>query len=179
MKSQTRAEVFNWEGNRFVIDTVKVNERLIIAGAGRDARPVVAELASKVGLDPRDEYNKPLYFPLATHIIESPTNIYPVEVADSWWVFMNHYQEKDEACLKLALNSEPRYVGVLGPRSRTEAMLSNIGYNLLSGPIHSPIGLDLGAETMDEVALSIVSELMVIRTGRKPTPLHGKLKIHK
>ena len=182
IENQTRAEVFCCGGSRYVIDVVKPGERLIVAGAGRDARPV-AELASKVGftvtiLDQRKNFNNPHYFPSANHVIDSPTVIVPNDVVDSWWVIMNHHQEMDETCLLLALKSEPRYVGVLGPRSRTETMLSNIGYSLSSGPIHSPVGLDLGAETMDEVALSIVSELMTVRTGQKPLPLHGKWKIH-
>ena len=182
MENQTRAEVFFWEGSRYVIDTVKPGEQLVVAGAGRDAR-ALAELASKVDfsvtiLDSRKDFNNPKYFPAASHLIASPTEINPKDVANSWWVIMNHHQEKDEACLLLALKSEPRYVGVLGPRSRTETMLSNIGYSLSSGPIYSPIGLDLGAESMDEVAVSIVSELMTNRTGRNPIPLNGKLKIH-
>jgi xanthine dehydrogenase accessory factor len=182
MEKQTRAEVFTWEGNCYVIDPVKPGERLIVAGAGHDAG-LVAELAAKVGfnvtfLDLRADFNTDRYFPPATYITGTPTDIHLNEVADSCWVIMNHYQEKDEASLQLALKSEPRFVGVLGPRPRTEAMLANIGLSLSSGPIHSPIGLDLGAETMDEVALSIVSELMTVRSGRIPTPLHGRFKIH-
>jgi xanthine/CO dehydrogenase XdhC/CoxF family maturation factor len=91
---------------------------------------------------------------------------------------MNNHQSLDEKTLQLALKSDPRYIGVLGPYSRTEEMLINIGQNFSSGPIRSPLGLDIGAETMEEVSLSIVSELMAVRNGRNPMPLHGKVKIH-
>jgi xanthine/CO dehydrogenase XdhC/CoxF family maturation factor len=57
-------------------------------------------------------------------------------------------------------------------------MLVQIDRKLSSGPIHAPIGLDLGAETMDEVAMSIVSQLMAERNSRQALPLHGKSKIH-
>lgn len=182
LKNRTRAETFNLEGKRYVIDSIQPAERLIIVGAGRDARPV-AELASKAGfsvsiLDSREDLNNERYFPSEIHIVSKPEDIYPNNVSDSWWIVMNHHLEKDEAALLLALNSNPRYIGVLGPRSRTDEMLTNIGYQLTGGPIHSPIGLDLGAETMEEVAISIVSELMSLRSGRIPVPLHGRTKIH-
>ena len=91
---------------------------------------------------------------------------------------MNHHQMKDEASLKLAIESNPRYIGVLGPIYRTNEILEKIGYSIDSGPIHSPIGLDIGAENSDEVAISIVSEIMSVRAGRVPRLLHGKVKIH-
>ena len=91
---------------------------------------------------------------------------------------MNHHQEKDQESLRLAIESCPRYIGVLGPIYRTNEMLENIGYNLNSGPIYSPVGLDIGAETIDEVAISIVAELMSKRAGRSSKSLHGTVKIH-
>jgi xanthine/CO dehydrogenase XdhC/CoxF family maturation factor len=91
---------------------------------------------------------------------------------------MNHQQNRDEASLALALKSKPRFIGVLGPLSRTQEMLANIGADLTSGPLRAPIGLDLGAETVEEVAVSIVSELMMVRSGSSGSPLHGRTKIH-
>ncbi|RID83511.1 XdhC/CoxI family protein [Peribacillus asahii] len=183
MEKQTRAEVFTYKGYSYWIDAVKPSESLIVAGAGRDSIPVV-ELATKAGfavtvLDPREELNNPRFFPSAAHhIVKHSTAISSKEMMDCWWIIMNHHQQHDEDALQLALSSHPRFVGVLGPMSRTEEMLSNIGRSFSSGPIRSPLGLDLGAETMEEVAISIVSELMAVRSGRNPRPLHGKAKIH-
>ncbi|MFD6438573.1 XdhC family protein [Peribacillus sp. NPDC060186] len=182
MDTQTRAEIMSYDGSRFLIDAVKPAEKLIVAGAGRDAIPV-ADLAAKAGfsvtvLDSRVEFNNPRLFPSVIHLIKNPEEINSKNVMDSWWVIMNHYQEIDEKALQLALTSNPRYIGVLGPIARTKEMLINIGQTFSDGPIHSPLGLDLGAETMEEVALSIVAELMAVKNRRNPIPLHGKTKIH-
>ena len=183
INSQRRAEIMDWEGRRFVIDVIRPSQKLIVAGAGKDAIPVV-ELAAKTGfsvtvLDPRSEFNNEHYFPAATHMVQHPENMNPADVGEAWWVIMNHLQNRDEAALRLALKSNPKYIGVLGPVSRTKEMLLNIGEELtVVDKIHSPVGLDVGAETMEEVAVSIVSELMMARSNRTGTSLKGKTKIH-
>lgn len=179
---QTRAEIIEHQNKRYYIDVVKPSEKLIVAGAGKDAVPLV-ELAHKAGfsvtvLDTRSNLNNLQQFPHATHITSFIDNLSESQLEKSWWLIMNHHMEKDEASLKYAIESHPRYIGVLGPIYRTNEMLSHIGYSLESGPIHSPVGLDLGAESMDEVAISIISELMCLRADRTPQYLHGKGKIH-
>jgi xanthine dehydrogenase accessory factor len=180
--NRTRAEVIYHNDQRFVIDTMKPCEKLIIAGAGHDAVPLVS-VAHNVGfdvtvLDPREDFNNPFRFPDVTHMVCEPTKADDLSLSDSMWVIMNHQQSRDEAALELALRSNPRLIGVLGPLSRTQEMLENIGASLSSGPIHAPIGLDLGAETIEEVAISILSELMMFRSGMSGTPLNGRIKIH-
>ncbi len=182
LKKQTRAEIVPYENKRYYIDVVKPSERLIVAGAGKDAIPV-ADLAYKAGfsvtvLDTRTHFNNDQYFPNAKHLTMDINQIQVGELDDCWWLIMNHHQEKDEASLKFAIEQSPRYIGVLGPTYRTNEMLENIGYALESATIHSPVGLDIGAESSDEVAVSIISELMSLRAGRIPNYLHGKGKIH-
>jgi xanthine dehydrogenase accessory factor len=179
---RTRAEVISHGNRRFVIDTMKPSERLIIAGAGHDAVPL-ASVANKVGydvtiLDPRRDFNNQFRFPDVFHVVDEPSEADVTSLNDSSWVIMNHQQSRDEAALALALKSNPRFIGVLGPLSRTQEMLENIGASLSSGPIHAPIGLDLGAETIEEVAISILSELMMLRSGSRGSPLNGRTKIH-
>lgn len=179
---RTRAEVVSHGHRRFVVDTMRPSERLIVAGAGHDAIPLVS-VAAQVGfsvtvLDPRKDFNTGFRFPAATHLVVEPSEADPAALHNSWWVIMNHQQNRDEASLALALQSKPRLIGVLGPLSRTQEMLANIGANLASGPLRAPIGLDLGAETIEEVAVSIISELMMVRNGSSGSPLHGRTKIH-
>ncbi|WP_078429239.1 XdhC family protein [Alkalihalobacterium alkalinitrilicum] len=181
-KQRTRAEVISHGSRRFVIDTMKPSERLIIAGAGHDAIPL-ASVAKGVGydvtiLDPRKDFNNNFRFPDVSHMVAEPNEADSMLLSDCSWVIMNHQQNRDEATIELALKSNPRFIGVLGPLSRTEEMLTNIGASLSSGPLHAPIGLDLGAETIEEVAISIISELMMIRSGSSGSPLHGRTKIH-
>lgn len=183
MKKQRRAEVMEWQGRRYVLDVIKPSERLIVAGAGKDAIPV-ADFAAKAGfsvtiLDPRSEFNNERFFPNATHLVLDAEDLESTKLEDTWWVIMNHLQKRDEAVLKLALQSKPKYIGVLGPVSRTEEMIENIGVEPSTiDSLYSPVGLDIGAETMDEVAMSIVSELIMVRSQRSGQSLKGKLKIH-
>jgi xanthine dehydrogenase accessory factor len=179
---RTRAEMMEADGRRYVIDTLQPSERLIVAGAGHDAVPVV-HLASKTGfsvtvLDPRTNFNNSSRFPSAEHAVMEPSDGYPSLFSNCSWVIMNHHQSRDEASLQLAINSMPRFIGILGPLSRTEQMLASLNLKMSDGPIHSPVGLDLGAETIDEVALSIASQLISIRNNRFAAPLHGRSKIH-
>ncbi|MDI3269127.1 MAG: XdhC family protein [Bacillota bacterium] len=178
----TRAEIIEQAGRRFYVDTMRPSQRLIICGAGLDTVPV-ASLAARAHfrvaiLDPRPEFNSRARFPHADHLVMEPEEGDPEALRDSWWLIMNHFQRRDEAALRLALASRPRYVGVLGPLSRTQEMLQAIGETLESGPIRAPVGLALGAETFDEVAVSIVAELLMERTGASGKPLHGQPKIH-
>lgn len=183
MNKQRRAEVIEWQGHRYVVDVIRPGERLIVAGGGKDAVPF-ADFAAKAGfsvtiLDPRSEFNNERFFPKATHLVMDPENIDVRDVDGSWWVIMNHLQNRDEAALKLALHSNPKYIGVLGPVSRTQEMLTNIGENLSKmDSLHAPVGLDIGAETMDEVAVSIVAELMMVRSEKTGQSLKGTVKIH-
>ncbi|CAM3477307.1 XdhC family protein [Hydrogenibacillus schlegelii] len=182
LHDRTKAEVATVDGRRFYIDTMRPNERLIICGAGHDAVPVAA-LAAKCRfrvtvLDPRKEFNSSARFPGAEHLVVEPDEADPAPLAGSWWLIMNHLQMRDEAALRLALGAQPKYIGVLGPLARTREMLENIGADLSSGPIHAPVGLSIGAETFEEVAVSIVAELVAVRSGQTGKPLHGKEKIH-
>lgn len=180
---RTRAEVVSSGDRRFAIDTMRPSERLIIAGAGHDAVPLV-NIAAQVGfnvsvLDSREEYNNIRRFPSATHITLQPSDADPSLFRNDWWIIMNHHQARDEESLALAIKSQPQFIGVLGPLSRTREMLENIGCDLNSGPLHAPVGFDLGSETIEEVAVSIISQLMAIRNGRQSAvPLHGREKIH-
>lgn len=182
LPSRTRAEVAVVDNRRFYIDTMRPNPRLIIAGAGHDAAPV-AELAANCGfrvtvLDPREKYNGEKRFSRAEHLLVEPEHADAQALSESWWLIMNHLQARDEAALRLALKADPKFIGVLGPLARTQEMLDHIGAAFHSGPIHAPIGLDVGAETIEEVAVSIMSELLAVRSQRSAKPLHGREAIH-
>ncbi|MER2106743.1 MAG: XdhC family protein [Solibacillus sp.] len=179
---QTRAQIFLYENRPYLIDTVKQNEHLIIAGAGQDAMPL-AVLAYQAGFsvsvtDTRPHFNNEQRFPHAVHLTTPIEELSNNGLENSWWVIMNHHQERDRETIRLALNSQAKYIGVLGPTYRTNDLLQQIGATITSGPIYSPVGLDIGAETMEEVAISIIAEMMSLRAGRVAQSLHGVEKIH-
>lgn len=182
--AHTRARIVTVGDRRFVLDGLVPAPKLILAGAGHDAEPV-ARLAADAGfsvtlLDPRPQFNQAERFPGATHLVAEPTTLDPSRLpADAYWLIMNHHHARDTASLRLALESRPRWIGVLGPVSRTEEMLRTIGRRPEAGRFAAPVGLDLGAESPAEVAISIVSQLMAERNGRPALPLHGQHPIHR
>ncbi len=78
---------------------------------------------------------------------------------------MSHNYEYDRDVLKKLLNSPAPYIGILGPKKRFDKMLLEFaasGTELTVADqhrIHSPIGMDIGAETPDEIAVSIIAEI--------------------
>ena len=80
-------------------------------------------------------------------------------------VVMTHNYPRDVEILRALLASPIRYIGLLGPRSRGDELLAEVGATRDSR-IYSPVGLDLGAETPEEIALSIVAEIQAVLNGR-------------
>ena len=79
---------------------------------------------------------------------------------------MNHHLERDTASLGFALSSPAPYIGVLGPRARFEKMLGALEDAPAEDErVYNPIGVDVGAEAPEEVAVSIVAELLAVRGG--------------
>jgi xanthine/CO dehydrogenase XdhC/CoxF family maturation factor len=99
-------------------------------------------------------------------------------------VVMTHNAERDCEALAMLLPSACRYVGVLGPRRRTEKLLATLDGAGRSRPqhatkLHAPVGLAIGAETPDEVALSIVAEIQAVLAGDTAKQLRDRLgRIH-
>jgi xanthine dehydrogenase accessory factor len=173
-KSETRTiSLSNGEWVNIFFDVNVSTYELIIFGAGHDAIPLSKlslQLSFKTTVvDPRPAYATNERFPGA-QIISVDAEKYRSHVVigpRSYIVIMNHHLERDQASLEFALNSDSPYVGMLGPRSRCNKILDSI--QLRDAPpftqIHNPIGLDIGAESSEEIALSILSEILAVRNG--------------
>ncbi len=156
---------------------------LVILGAGHDAMPLCAR-ATDLGwavtvIDARARFVTPERFPKAhLEVRENHANLRLNP--RSFVVVMNHHLERDENSLQFALESVAPYVGVLGPRARFLDLLSRLekkGFTPTQAQLErtrNPIGLDIGAESPDEVALSIMSELIAVRRGFKGGILNGR-----
>jgi len=100
-------------------------------------------------------------------------------------VIMHHQGDADRAALAIALASQARYIGVLGPARRTNELLSNLGRRPGADPrVHAPIGLDIGAETPEQIAVAIIGELQAVQRHRsggilrdRARPLHADVAI--
>jgi xanthine dehydrogenase accessory factor len=160
--------------------------RLVVFGAGPDAAPLAA-LAPELGfgvtiVDVREAFLTQERFPHATRISAHFSQFAQRVSLDarSYVVVMNHHLERDEESLRFALNSESRYIGVLGPRSRYRKLLDGLerrGYIPTATAlerVRNPVGLALGAEAPAEIAISIMGEILAVRRGFDSGFLNGR-----
>ncbi|HET7579046.1 MAG TPA: XdhC/CoxI family protein [Bacillales bacterium] len=164
--------------------------QLMIFGAGHDAIPV-ARLARQIGMrtilvDARPAYATSERFPGTEIVLARPEEL-EKKVHPSprtFAVIMNHHLERDQVCLRFALESSAAYVGVLGPRKRKRWLFEAFEEQGISfseeqlSRLFNPIGLDIGAENAEEVAVSILSEIVAIRNGHEGGFLREKGSIH-
>ena len=165
-------------GAEVLLDPQRPPPRLLLFGAGLDARPV-AELACRAGfsptvVDPRRAFLTAEAFPQAElHALHPSAYVDALTVdAATSVVIMNHHFERDRAALRFALEGGARFVGVLGPRHRYERLLNGLADEgfvpsvAQRAAVRNPVGLDLGAVGPEQIALSIVAQLLAERRGR-------------
>ncbi len=156
--------------------------RLWVCGAGPDAVPLVA-IARLMGwqvtvIDHRPAMLSADRWPeVGRLLLPSPIDRAGLaERADcDAAVVMSHSYERDLAYVGALLAANVAYVGVLGPRGRTRRMIEELGVSEAdAGRLYAPVGLDLGADTPEEIALAIVAEVQAVRAGRGGTPLRER-----
>jgi xanthine/CO dehydrogenase XdhC/CoxF family maturation factor len=102
--------------------------------------------------------------------------------ADALAVVMTHHYVHDVPILRDLLNRPLAYVGLLGPRKRAEKILNDLGdagakpTPAQRARLHAPVGLDLGADAPEQVALSIVAEIQAVLSGRNGRPLRERTR---
>jgi xanthine/CO dehydrogenase XdhC/CoxF family maturation factor len=172
--------------------TVPPPTALVIFGAGDDAQPLVRfakELGWQVTIaDPRPSFVTPERFPDADILVVARPDEAPARLAlsaDTLAVIMTHHYRHDLPLLRALLPRPLAYLGLLGPKKRTEEILSDLGADgLVLTPemrarLHAPVGLDLGADNPEEVALAILAEMKASLAGRDGRPLRERaLPIH-
>jgi xanthine dehydrogenase accessory factor len=174
--------VFDWS---VLADVVIPPVSLIIAGAGNDVFPVV-RIADVLGwqstvLDGRPSHATCRRFPEAAQVVVSDAlhALSGLSLDDRTAVLlMTHNYQYDLALLEQLIDSDVAYIGILGPKSKTKRLIDDLpeGKRLpsLLEKVHGPAGLDLGAETSDEIALSILSEVKAALAGKSGSPLRLK-----
>jgi xanthine/CO dehydrogenase XdhC/CoxF family maturation factor len=164
---QSISRLNNAKTGQLFVQFIKPAPHLAIFGGGVDARPLVA-MAAELGwqvtlVDPRTSYARAAYFAGAQQIIREPVDT----LENSSWlmqldmfVIMSHNIKLDGQALSLAQRSSAKYIGMLGPGHRTQRVLDSAGLTPkdLSTPLANPIGLRLGGELPESIALSILSE---------------------
>ena len=146
---------------------IKPSPRILVCGAGPDAVPVARQVDALgwecIVVDHRGAYARPGRFPATTKVIHlQPTQLQDKVKLDEVdaAVVMSHNLEHDAAYLQqLAVKNLP-YLGILGPKARRELLQSQLGIG--EHEIHGPVGMDIGAELPESIALSLMAEIHAV-----------------
>jgi len=161
--------------------------QLIIVGAGNDAQPL-AEIAFLLGwniviVDGRPVYATKNRFPKVDRIsLTKPAEILSAVEIDGQTavVLMTHNYNYDLAALEQLIKTDCKYIGILGPKKKLHRMVNDLvdkGITISDekmNSIYGPVGLDIGAETAEEIALSVVSEIKAVFSQREGSSLKDR-----
>jgi xanthine dehydrogenase accessory factor len=155
---------------------------LLIFGAGQVAIPLV-RLARVLGwrtvvVDGRERFATRERFPEADEIrigLLAEIAAGMKYDASTFVILVAHDYKFEVPVLRVVLEREPAYIGLLGNRSRGNAVLRFLAEEGIDADrlarVHVPIGLDIGARTPSEIALSVLAEALAVRNGRPGTPM--------
>lgn len=162
--------------------------QLVLFGDGPDVTPLVRmghELGWRVvvvGRKPVPDLRR--QFPDASeHVfLMHPENVLNVIALDAWSaaIVMTHNVVRDRDLLAQILPSAVRYVGALGPKHRTSRILEELdarGASFEPGQLerlHAPVGLDIGTESPEQIALSVLAEIQAVFSARPGRPLKDR-----
>jgi xanthine dehydrogenase accessory factor len=166
---ERRSRLLRLEQAEIFVEWIAPPQRLVLFGAGLDVVPV-ATMAGMLGwnvtvADAKRAWLDPSRFPMAARTCVLPTDGSIAELgitAAEVVVVMTHNYPLDTMLLPQLLAARPRYLGLLGPRSRAERLFEEIGARLDTGFVHAPVGLDVGGEQPEAIALSIVAEIQCV-----------------
>lgn len=158
------------------VEEILPPQRLVVFGAGQDATPLVA-MAHLLGwrvavADGRAWMAQPARFPQAEQVLalgEDAANLADLGLtSDDAVAILTHSFDQDRSLLRRLLPMELRYVGLLGARNRSQLLLKEVAQQLGWTPeeclrrVHAPIGLDLGGDSPQSVALTIMAEIQAV-----------------
>jgi xanthine/CO dehydrogenase XdhC/CoxF family maturation factor len=151
-------------------------QRLLIFGAGDDAKPMV-QMAALLGwnaivIDGRAQWARPERFPEAERVIVATSPDRIDVLSNDAIVLMTHSYEQDRMWLAAVLPARPRYLGLLGSRQRSALLVSEVALSL-GWPVEracehlfAPVGLDLGGDGAEAIALATIAEMQACCEGK-------------
>jgi xanthine dehydrogenase accessory factor len=154
--------------------------RLLVLGAGLDAVPLV-RMAAELGWRVTVADHRPAY--LAKGGFEAAEQVHAIEPAElaahidlslfDGVLVMSHHLATDRTYLAQLVDVPARYLGVLGPPARRARLIADLGAagERIAGRLKGPVGLDIGANSPESIALSVLAELHATLRGRNAAPL--------
>ncbi|AOM84031.1 XdhC family protein [Salisediminibacterium beveridgei] len=174
-QDQRKAPVFLTSSayDRVLVERIEPKPVVYVFGAGMDAEPLVKHLGSlefnPVVVDTvKERLNEEIFPEAAGFRWLTPDDFFQVETMPegSYALVMTHKFQDDLIILNELVKKQKQlaYIGVLGPKKRTRRLLSS---GRIPNAVHSPVGLDIGAEGAEEIAISIVAELIQVRRQQR------------
>jgi len=160
------------------VDVLQSKEEVLIFGAGHIA-VCVFKLAKMVGfkvtvVDSRKEFANQDRFPEADEIIAEDTEkaLRHLDITPSTYIIVvTRGHLKDEEVLASVVRSNAAYIGMIGSRKKNTTVFQHLEEQGISAQelkkVHAPIGMDIGAQTPEEIAVSIMAEIIQVRRGKK------------
>ncbi|MCH7399235.1 XdhC family protein [Belliella sp. DSM 107340] len=179
---------YNHQENDFYVFYEKINPpvQVLLFGAGNDTIPL-SKIADILGwkiilIDGRKQYATKDRFPTVSEIVVGPASevVEKLEIdGRTVALLMTHNFDYDRIVLEKLLNSSLPYIGILGPKKKSEKLFESIklvenGIGIGIENIFGPTGLDLGAENSEEIALAIIAEIKSVLSQKKPIYLREK-----
>ncbi len=156
----------------FLMENLVRSERLVIFGAGHVARPT-AQFANQAGfrvvvVDDREELNSETRFPNCERILLEPSEaIREVDASqEDYLLALTHDHRLDEEAVRCFASQPHRYFGLIGSKRKVLKIVERLearGVTLDRERFYAPVGLSVGAETPEEIAIAIVAELIAVR----------------
>ena len=167
---------------RLMLEVFEAPGRLLIVGGGHVGL-ALATIGSTLGfqvtvVDDREEFANRERFPMATEVIAGEVD----EVLDNlaidgrtYAVMVSRGHQVDELALRRTIGRGAAYVGMIGSRRRTGTVLQHLAEEGVPAEdlevVRTPIGLDIGAETPEEIALAILAEMVMMQRGGSGLPM--------
>ena len=170
------------DGTEVFVEGFTTPPTLVMVGGGHVGK-ATADLAHNLGyrvfvVDDRDEFSNKERFPYAEQVVVAPYDQWPQHLdvnVNSFIVAATRGHRFDDMALESALTTRARYVGLLGSRRKNLMIYQRLSMEGVPlerlKEIHAPVGLDIGALTPEELAVSIMSEIIMVRRGGKGGPL--------
>jgi xanthine/CO dehydrogenase XdhC/CoxF family maturation factor len=163
------------------VERIVAPQRLFVLGAGDDAKPLVS-MGALLGwsvnvMDGRAQLARAERFPEAERVVGLPSvsaeslGIRPKDAV----VLMTHSYEQDRELLAAVLPLRPRYLGLLGARHRSSLLVSEVAVRLertvasCCEQVYAPVGLDLGGDGPEAIALAVIAEVQACCMGKLGT----------
>ncbi|MCR5789250.1 MAG: XdhC family protein [Lachnospiraceae bacterium] len=179
--SLSETGVISFFGSELYIERIGREKRLVVCGCGHVSLPII-RLGKTLGffvtaIDDRPAFTQQAKEAGADEVIASPFEQALREVYSdpfTYFVIVTRGHRWDEACLRVISEKKHAYIGMMGSKARIRVVKENLlneGYDPeILGSLYAPIGLRIGSETPEEIAVSVMAEIIQVKSGAKDSP---------